>query len=186
MLCAADQRGCVLEHVSDEGDDVQSGGSFGLVLVIFDEPSATNRASKGPFNDPTLRQQDKAAFGLWQFDYFEGDLRLSRSFGANWPPPKPNDVIFRENKASFVTLECSRRSDKCRPLTFQICDAGFADIATLLCTQRPHFGVDLHPPPAQPRAPQQKSTQFVTRNHFTNGNDQVAHSGPPIRQEFSG
>ncbi len=63
----------MFEHVSDEGDDMQTGKCFGISLIIFDEPSATCGPGEGSFDDPTARQQDKAAFCFGQLDHFELD-----------------------------------------------------------------------------------------------------------------
>ena len=52
---------------------MQTGKCFGISLIVFDKPSATCGPGEGSFDDPTPRQQDKAAFGFGQPDHFELD-----------------------------------------------------------------------------------------------------------------
>jgi hypothetical protein len=52
VLCTLDYRRDVLEHVSDEGDDVEPCEGFGISLVVFDEAPAARSPGEGPFDDP--------------------------------------------------------------------------------------------------------------------------------------
>ena len=80
VLCTLHQKSGVLEHVSDEGNDMQSREGFGVSFVIFDKPSATRGPGEGSFNDPAPRQEDEAAFGFRQFDHFQGNTLCGSRF----------------------------------------------------------------------------------------------------------
>ena len=51
------QVGGVLEHVSDESDDVETGKSGRVALIILDEPAAARGPGKGPLHElvPEIR-----------------------------------------------------------------------------------------------------------------------------------
>ena len=59
-----DHRRDVLEHVSDEGDDVEACEGFGISLVFLDEAPAARRPGEGSLDEPASWQQDKAALCL--------------------------------------------------------------------------------------------------------------------------
>ena len=69
-----DHRRDVLEHVSDEGDDVEACEGFCISLVVFDEAPAARGPGEGSFDDPASWQQDKPALCLWQFHDVQHDI----------------------------------------------------------------------------------------------------------------
>ena len=63
----------MLEHVSDECDDVEASECCCIALVILDQPAAACGPGKGSFHNPSPWQQDKTPLCLWQFDDVQGD-----------------------------------------------------------------------------------------------------------------
>jgi hypothetical protein len=50
----------LLEHVSDEGDDMDPGKCGRVSLVIFDQTAATCGPGKGAFDNPPSREEYEA------------------------------------------------------------------------------------------------------------------------------
>jgi len=66
-----------------------------ISLVILDEPAETGCPGEGSFDDPTARQQDKAAFGLGELDDLVVDAMSGSSLGCGLSgiaPIHPGDL----------------------------------------------------------------------------------------------
>jgi hypothetical protein len=63
----------LLEHVSDECDDVEASKGGRVALVVFHEPSTTRSPGEGPLHNPTSGQQNEASLGLRQLDHLKLD-----------------------------------------------------------------------------------------------------------------
>ena len=73
--------GCVLEHVSDERDDVESCESLCISFIVLDQSSTPCGPGKGPFDHPAPGQQDKAALCLCQLHDMQSDALFGGGFG---------------------------------------------------------------------------------------------------------
>ena len=65
-----------MKHETSKHDQVQASQGGRKPLVIPHQPSETGGPRKRAFHDPSPRQQDKAAFGLGQFNHFQLDAML--------------------------------------------------------------------------------------------------------------
>ena len=63
----------MLEHVSDEGDDVEAGECWGVALVVRDRPAAAYSPGEGSLHDAASGQQDEAVPGVRQSDDVQRD-----------------------------------------------------------------------------------------------------------------
>jgi hypothetical protein len=64
---------CILKegvkHEGEKGQLVKSGEGSGQSFVIADESAEASGPSKGALDDPSSQQEDKASFGLLEFDH---------------------------------------------------------------------------------------------------------------------
>jgi hypothetical protein len=77
--CTSHQVCSVLEHVSDECDDVEAGECCGIAFIVFDRPTATCSPGEGSFYDPASRQENSTRRS------FRRLLRITRQRGRLAP-----------------------------------------------------------------------------------------------------
>lgn len=73
VLGTVDNRHGMNEHEPGKDDKVQAGECFGQPLVIACQPPEPIKPAEAPLGDSAARQQDKAFWGLGQFDDLEID-----------------------------------------------------------------------------------------------------------------
>ncbi len=61
-------KGKTMKHEYSESQQMKTRQRLWPALIVTSQTTKTSRPSKTALHDPSARQQDKAAFGLWQFD----------------------------------------------------------------------------------------------------------------------
>ena len=67
-----------VKHEHGESQQVQTSQCLRPTFVITGLTTKTRYPRERAFHDPSAEQQNKTAFGLWQFDYLQTHARSSR------------------------------------------------------------------------------------------------------------
>jgi hypothetical protein len=65
-----------MKHETSKHHQMQASKRDRKPLIIAQQPKDSGGPGEGALRPPSPRQQDKAAFGFWQFDHFQLDTVL--------------------------------------------------------------------------------------------------------------
>ena len=142
MLCTFHQVYGALEHVSDEGDDVEARECCCVALVILDQPATACGPGEGSFDDPASGQQNKPALCLWQFDDVQSDALSRGGRGGGIASVALIDIGEADAVAGCILDISSETADRSTIATSAsvTCRASrWPSVSTAICTLDPRF-----------------------------------------------